>query len=401
MVKDAYFADKNYIGLYAHGFFNGMSNATVYMLTGSYFLDLGVHISLILLFYGLEFGLRGTLCPIGVKIFNKLGAVKSVSLANLLNIIFFLMMTLVEDNHMMMFAALCFYAMAGAIYFPFADVMEAIYIKDDHNRGKQLSLSLVIFSLSTALGLLISAYLLANFGFEYVAFFVGIMFAFASLPFFFMQGKELHMPNYKIVDGYKFVASHEVRDMLMPLYGEHLRIIMFFIAVPLFLLTIIGDVEVFSYLVALTIIIDAAVTLLLGRKADKTGTASALKYTFALTSLNAGFLMTAVTGPITGFFASTLEKLSYHAFTTTFTAGMHNHILKKKGNILMFGSSYQMLLCWYELITLGIISLLAVYMGTDVLYILFVLGAIGSFMCWRFFVKQERANASDTQKIAN
>lgn len=261
------------------------------------------------------------------------------------------MMILVEDNHLYMFVALFFYAFGAAVFYPFGMVMEAIYIKDDHNRGKQMSLSLVVKSLSAGIGIIVGAFLPEKFGYVGLSIFVGACLALSSLPF-----------------------------------------LMMLVFVPLFLFTVVDDLKTYSYLVATAVFTEAAITLIIGRKTDKHGVAHALERSFYLNAFTSGFLIFAVSNPLTAFIGDSLNKFGHSAYMTALRSGMQLIFRSRsKEDLLLFGSSYELVLCLGDMMILIILSLLAYFIGENIFYVAFVLGAWGCFASWRFFLKRENS----------
>jgi len=165
-IKESYFADKNYGLIYAHHFLRNIANAAMYIFTGAYFLKLGMPLHFVLLFYGLEFGVRGFLCPFGLSFLNKVGIIKAQITVAIFLILFFVGISFSDQNLWIGFCSLFLAAISGAIYYPFMDVFEAIYIKDNYNRTKQLSMSLISGSLGRVVGAAGVGFLLSSYGFD-------------------------------------------------------------------------------------------------------------------------------------------------------------------------------------------------------------------------------------------
>ena len=135
-LKDSYFTDKNYSLIYTHHFFRSMSSAAMYIFTGAYFLKLGMPLHFVLLFYGLEFGMRGILCPFGIAFLNKVGLVKAQLVSAIFLFLFFVGLSFSNQNLVIGFFSLFLAAISNAIHNTFNANLEALYIKEDNNRTK-------------------------------------------------------------------------------------------------------------------------------------------------------------------------------------------------------------------------------------------------------------------------
>lgn len=380
-IKDNYFTSANYAGLYAHSFFRNTASSAMYIFTGAYFLKLGMPLPWVLLFYGLEFGVRGMLCPFGMAVFKKLGIIKSQSLSALLLLLFFVGLSFADQNLMIGFSSLLFAAMSGAIYYPFQDVIEAIYVKDDHNRAKQISLNIVMGSLGRIVGAAGVGYLITHHGFDWVLLMVSVALAGSILPFLRMTPHADISFHFTPKETYQFLLDDRFREFWQPFFGQQLIIIIRAVMVPIFIYSVVGELDTLGYLIALTLMIEKICTLIAGHKTDKIGARKTIRFSlgaYTLAMLSYGFLAKT---PLSIFFVESFHKTALNIFDSAFRSAIHNKARKTDGqNILLFGTGWQMGLCIGELVTLPIYALLSVFIGINVFYVACACAVVGMWM---------------------
>ena len=189
----------------------------------------------VLLFYGLEFGVRGFLCPFGLSFLNKVGIIKAQIIAAIFLILFFVGISFSDQNLWIGFFSLFLTAISGAIYYPFLNVFEAIYVRDNNNRAKQLSMSVVSGSLGKIGGAAGVGFLLSGFGFDAVLVFITVCLILSIIPFLWLKAHATHIPTIKPADVYGFIVQDEFKSLWKPFFGEQLTIIVRTVMVPIFI----------------------------------------------------------------------------------------------------------------------------------------------------------------------
>jgi len=388
-IKESYFADKNYGLVYTHHFLHNIATAAMYIFTGAYFLELGMPLHFVLLFYGLEFGVRGFLCPFGLSFLNKVGIIKAQIIAALFLVLFFVGISFSDQNLFIGFFSLFLAAISGAIYYPLMDVFEAIYIKDNHNRAKQLSMSLISGSFGKVFGAAGVGFLLSNFGFDVVLAFITVCLTLAIMPFFWLKAHATHIPTIRPADVYEFLTQNEFKSLWKPFFGEQLTIIVRAVMVPIFIYTIVEELDALGYLIALSIIIEKIITLMAGHYTDELGPKKIIKFstrTYTLAMLSYIFLAKT---PLSVFFVESYHKITLNIYGSSFRSAMHNYAREKYPNkIMLFGASWQMLLCFGELLILPLYGLLAYFIGINVFYVSCVFAVLGIFMVNHYFQRE-------------
>ena len=387
-MKDGYFADRNYVLIYMHHLFVSIAYAAMYIFTGAFFLGQGMPLHFVLLFYGLEYGLRGVLCPYGLMVFNRFGVFRSLAISIFFKILFFVGVALAEYNLWLGFASFIVVALSGAIYYPFLDVLEAIYIKEDQNRARQLSLGLVSKSIGKIIGSAGVGFILVHFGFEAVVIFIAVTLILAVLPFIWVDRHNVGISNYKPADSFQFLVSPDFRPLWPLFLAKQLYIIVRSVIIPIFIYSIVEDIELLGYLVALTILVEKAMTLLAGHYTDRLGVQNSMNIisvSYPLSML--GFIFLAKT-PFSILLVESFHKINSNFFTSTFMSALHGYGRKNfKDKIMLYGAGWQMMLCFGELIFLPFYGFLAYFIGEAVFYIAFVFAAVGVLVVRQRFRK--------------
>ena len=269
-------------------------------------------------------------------------------------------------------------AIAGAIYYPLTDILEAIYIEEDHNRTKQLSVVLIINSLAGVIAAAGGGFLLTHYSFDAVVFLVSLAFVLSIIPFLWLQKGAQYIPNLKPVDVYKFMVRDNFKPLWTTFFGQQLIIITNIVIIPIFIYTIVGELNALGYLIALALIVEKICTLTAGHYTDKLGVSktirfSAISYPLAM----AAYIFLAKT-PLSVFFVESYNKIAHNTYMSAYRSGIHAHARKQHANHLMlFGAGWQMSLCFGELLILPLYALLAYFIGINVFYVSCCAAALG------------------------
>lgn len=388
LLKKHYFSHQNYTLIYSHHLFHNISSAAIYVFTGSYFLTLGMPLHFVLLFYGLEFGVRGFLCPFGIALLNRVGLVKAQIISAIFFMLFFVGISFAKDNLFIGFFSLFLSAMGGAIYYPLIDVLEALYVEENHNRTKQMSLGRVLGSLGKVIGAASVGFLVVHYNFNYVLILVTTTMALSILPFLRLKDVSKQAIHKTPKQVFQFIASEDFRPWWKPVFGEQLTIIVRVVMAPIFIYTVVGKLDVMGYLIGLALIAEKIFSLIAGYYTDKKGVKNILEkasYNYALAM--AGYIFLAKT-PLSAFLVESYHKTVFNVYNVAFRSGMHAHARDKHPKqILLFGAAWQMSLCFGELLVLSIYSLLAYFMGIDVFYVTCVVAVFGMWLLKGHFKK--------------
>jgi len=359
----------------------------MYIFTGAYFYELGMPLHFILLFYGLEFGLRGALCPFGLSFFQKVGVIKAFFTASFFLILFFVGISFSEDSLIIGFSSLILAAISGAIYYPILDVLEAIYITDDKNRTKQISMGIIAGSFGRVIGAAVAGFLLTHSGFDSVVVLVSLALILSTLPFFILPEPTTNMRSVeRSLDVYKFLLDDNFKKLHVPFFGLQLTIIVRAVMIPLFIFTIVEQMDHLGYLIALTLIIEKIFTLFAGHYTDKFGTQKTTHISLWTYTSAMGAYIFLAKSPLSIFFIESYYKIVNNIYDSAVRSGFHSYARKHyKNDVLLFGAGWQMSLCFGELFVLPLYGLLAYFIGLNIFYVAFALGIIGVWIVNRYF----------------
>jgi MFS family permease len=383
-----YFAEKQYALVYWHRAFRRAADSAIYAFTGAYFLKIGMPLPLVLFFFGLEFGLRGVFCPWGLKLISQLGIVKALTISAFFKLMFFVMMSYSESNIWIGFSSFIFYALAGGIFFPVFDVLEALFVKDDTVRGRQMSFGQIADGIAGVVGVGLFSYLLTHYSYAVASIPVALCTFLSVLPFLGLQKHMEPFDNFQQKDLFIFIKN-EFTPYLLPLFGLQLTIIGAGVIAPIFIYQMVGQFDVMGILIAAAIIVELLVTFLFGRYVDQKGVKRSFRPALLLHSacmLSYIFLAKTV---LMVFLTESLHKISRNFLRGSTVTGLHLSYRNGKKHLLLYGAGMQMTLCFFELLVLPLYALLSVWMGASVLYLAFLMSAVGVFLCAWFFWKTE------------
>lgn len=367
--------------MYLHILLNRIASAAMYIFTGAYFLKVGMPLHFVLLFYGLEFGIRGVLCPFGLKYMNRVGMLKAVLTASLLFILFFIGVSLSENNLFIGFSSLLFASLAGAIYYPMMDVFEALFVKDNKNRAKQISLSLVFKSLGTIIGSAGVGFILASFGFIWVVVVISVALMLSVIPFIWLEKKAQSIPKISPNDVYKFLFTPSFKEMWKPFFGQQLMIIVNIVMIPIFIFSIVEGFDYLGYILAAAVIIETVFTLTSGHLSDKYGLTKMLRISSITYPCALILYSVFAKSPFTAFLSDSIYKINWNIFETSFRPHIHRHGRDTyKENLIIFGAGWQMALCFGEVLVLPLYALLAYFIGMNIFYVSIICASIGLWM---------------------
>lgn len=142
-----YLYKKEYIYLYLSQFAFRFGNAIIDIFGTVMMYKSGMSISLILLLYGIRFGIMGLLSPLFIKVASKYGVAFCRLLANICRVITSYM--LITDNYNLTIFILTM-ALAGALSNPIENAISARFI-DEKYRGKYNGIRSISTAVATAL----------------------------------------------------------------------------------------------------------------------------------------------------------------------------------------------------------------------------------------------------------
>lgn len=377
-----YFRDKNYTLLYLHVFGDKIGNKLLEIFTGVLFYYLGMPLPFILLFFGLEFGLRGAVAPLAPVLALRVGIKKAITLSYAFLFIFFVFVGLAHVSLILGFLSFIFQSLSRGIYYPCVDTLHSVLIKDG-TRAKQNTLEMAWTAFAGLIAVGIGSSVLAN-AFIFALLAIAAVLALAIVPLYFMDALDVgFMPRF--FDVYRHLASKAWRENLLPLGAQSFAIIANVIVVPLFIFILVRTPQSFSFVIFAGLLLQIGLTLLYGALVDRHGHRKTLAGASVLQGAgNAGYLFVtqhvSVLPLLNGF-----NNTAWDMFTSNFDTRLQQKA-EKSGNPLLFNTLIQMTLCFVEIIALTLFALIAWQWGNAVFAVIFLASIAGLYFATRYFV---------------
>lgn len=377
----SYFPNKNYTALYLHVFADKITDRLVEVFSGAFLYSQGLPLPLVLLFYSLEFGLRGALAPIAPVLASKIGIRKSIAVAYTSLAVFFVIISLANNWLSIAFISFIFHSLARAIYYPCMDTLHSVFVQDG-TRGKQYSLEVVLTPLAVLIAVGIGSAALTSH-FIFVAIALAIILVLALLPLFMMDRFEAPFAK-SIVQGYTYFASNKFKENYVPLTGYALAIIANLIVVPLFIFTHVGSVSTFSFVILTGLLFELLFTLLYGKWIDTKGHKKTITIASTFQAItNTGFMFISQQLKLIPFLTG-LNSTAWNMYSSNYNTRIQQKA-DKSNQPLLFTTAVQMSLCFVEIVALSSFALIALKAGSLVFPIIFISSIIGLFLSTKYF----------------
>jgi MFS family permease len=377
-----YFPDKNYTALYLHVFGDTIANNLIQTFAGALLYSLGMPLALVILFFGLEFGLRGLIAPVAPIIASRIGIKKAMSASYVSLIIFFICLGLAHISLYIGFFAFIFRSISRGIYYPCADTLHSVLIKDG-SRGKQYTFEQVGVAISGLLATIIgTAALLHAFHFAIICLIAVLLLAIAPLMLIMDEVNISIRPQ--ISTAYKFLISEEYKENVLPFSGYAVAIIGNITIMPLFIFVLVHKAIAFGDIIFYGLLIQIIFLLIYGVLMDRKGHKETLPVVGGLQIAgNMGFIIATcvpyVLIPLTG-----TNNTIWSLFMSNYNTRIQQKA-NKRGNAFLFNTVVQMNLCFIEVIVLSVLALVALCWGTKVFVAVFLISCLGLIMSMKYF----------------
>lgn len=331
----------------------------------------GMSISLILLLYGIRFGLMGLLSPIYIKIASKYGIAFCRLLANICRIITSYM--LITNNYNLPIFILTM-ALAGAISNPIENAISAKYIDKKHI-GKYNSIRLIVGAIGAVLATgLITAGIIYNNN-TYTIIFITIAFL---MQVVFVKKLD-YKPEDKKSSSYKELLIDVVKIKTLV---KQVNIVKAFdlverFFVPLYLYIVLDNFVAFSTVIIVSITIQSIILFILGAYIDKNMVKSNNVVSILKTIVTGAYLIAKnkIVLSVNNMFYDNIKKM----YETSYTTAMQTAIKESNKDNDKLATLSEMWLCFTELIELSILALVAYYIKEKIFILLFAFELIAIF----------------------
>jgi len=345
----------------------------------------GIPIWLILLIYGLRFGITGLCTPLFVNISAKLGIAKCILISNIFSIASTYMMLQegsIYKNVVVFILVMGFMGISN----PTTDALSSKYVNTEH-RGEFNSFLNITKILGTAIASCLVAWgVISN---NTIVLFV-IITIFFLLQYIFIRKidykVEKRESTFKESMNYIFKSKSRYK-IIYALRTSHIIERQF---LPLYLYIVLQDFSLFSSIMILSLVLQVITVALIGKYSDKN-------------IVKANRLVTIIKGIITGVFLLAKSKIAVSlnktlsdnfekVYDTSIQTSIQNIIKEQKENSEFLSAVGQMSLCFTEVIVFSILAFLSNFMGEKVFIIIFSLSIISTFYINRSMKKEKIRN---------
>ena len=368
-----YFYKKEYKYMYLSIFFYNFANALIETFGTVMLYKAGLPIYLILLIYGIRFFITGLITPLFVTISNKIGVAKCILISNIFNIInsyFMLNSKSLYANIIVFVITMGFMGLSN----PSSDALSSKYVESEH-RGKFNSL----YFINKVLGIVFASLLVA---WGVISNNTIILFSIIVI-FFLLQYIMILKIDYKpqkksgfFKESIKYLLHTKSRyKIIYVLRANHIIERLF---VPMYLYIALQDFKAFSMVIIISLIFQIVTVTLIGKYTDKNikkanNLVSIIRFFITIIYL---FIKNKIIISINKAIGDNLEKV----YETSIQTSIQNIIKKSKEDSDLLSSIGQMSLCFSEVIIFLVLSIISIFIGNYIFYLIFILSIISTIM---------------------
>ncbi len=331
----------------------------------------GIPIWLILLIYGLRFGITGLLTPLFVSISSRFGIAKCILISNIFSIISAYMMidgTNIYKNIVIFILAMGFMGLSN----PSTDSLSSRYVETEH-RGRYNSLINIskIIAVALASGLVAWGVISDN----------NIILFTVIAIFFLLQYIFIRKIDYKVENktnafkaSMKYIIKSKSRyKIIYALRTSHIIERQY---VPLYLFIAVKDFSVFSSIIIISLLLQVITVSLIGKYTDKNISKSNTLVTIIKVIITSVFLF--AKNKVTIAFNKVLNDNFEKVYETSINTSIQNIIKESKEDNDLLSAVGQMSLCFTEVIVFPLLAIISSFIGEKVFIIIFILSILSS-----------------------
>ena len=376
-----YFYKKEYKYMYLSTISYSFANTLVGTFGTVMLYKNGIPIWLILLIYGLRFGLTGFTTPLFVTISSKLGIAKCILISNVFSIICAYIMldgTNLYKNIIIFILAMGFMGLSN----PLNDSLSSKYV-DTEYRGRYNSFINISKIIGTALASCLVAWCVIT---ENNIILFSIITIFFVLQYIFIKKIDYKVENktsafkatmkyiFKSKSRYKIIYALTTNQIIEKQFA------------PLYLYIVLKNFSVFSSIVIVSLLLQIITIMLIGKYSDKNLSRSNNLVSIIKTTITGVYLFSKNKVMIT--LNNTLSDNFAKVYDTSIKSSIQNIIRNSKEDSDLLSAVGQMSLCFTEVVIFSILSILSIFIGDRVFYIIFILSMISTIGI-NFNIKKE------------
>ncbi|MDO5002711.1 MAG: MFS transporter [bacterium] len=366
-----YFYKKEYKYMYLSTISYSFANTLIGTFGTVMLYKNGIPIWLILLIYGLRFGLTGFTTPLFVTISSKLGIAKCILISNIFSIISAYMMldgTNLYKNIIIFILAMGFMGLSN----PSNDSLSSKYVNTEH-RGRYNSFINISKIIGTALASCLVAWSVITENNI-------ILFAIITI-FFILQYIFIKKIDYKVeikASAFKTTMEYilKTKSRYKTIYALTTNQIIEKQFKPLYLYIVLKNFSVFSSIVIVSLLLQIATITLIGKYSDKNLSKSNNLVSIIKTTITGIYLFS--TNKVMISINNTLSDNFAKVYETSIQTSIQNIIKDSKEDSDLLSAVGQMSLCFTEVVIFTILSILSIFIKDKIFYIIFILSMIST-----------------------
>ena len=368
-----YFYQKEYKYMYLGTVSYSFANALIGTFGTVMLYKSGIPIWIILLIYGLRFGITGLCTPLFITISSKFGIAKCILISNIFSIISAYMM--LDGSNLYKSISLFILSMGFmGISNPSSDSISSKYIDKDY-RGRVNSFLNITKIVSQAIASFLVAWgVISN---NNIVLFTIIVI------FFYMQYVFVRKIDYKIENksnafktSIKYIFESKSRyKIIYALRTNHIIERQF---VPLYLFIVLKDFSLFSSIIIASLILQIITVTLIGKYSDRNLSKANNIVTVIKAVITSIFLFTK--NKVTISLNKTLSDNFEKVYETSIQTSIQNIIKESKENNELLSAVGQMTLCFTEVIIFIILAIISSFIEEKVFIVIFILSIISTIL---------------------
>ncbi len=331
----------------------------------------GIPIWLILLIYGLRFGITGLCTPLFVSISSRFGIAKCILISNIFSIISAYMMldgTNIYRNIVIFILAMGFMGISN----PSTDSLSSKYVETEH-RGRYNSLINISKIIAVALASCLVAWGVISDNNIILSTIIAIFFL---LQYIFIRKIDYKVENKTnaFIASMKYIIKSKSRyKIIYALRTSHIIERQY---VPLYLFIAVKDFSVFSSITIISLLLQVITVSLIGKYTDKNIIKANSLVTIIKVIITSVFLF--AKNKVTIAFNKVLNDNFEKVYETSINTSIQNIIKESKEDNDLLSAVGQMSLCFTEVIVFALLAIISSFIGEKVFIIIFILSILSS-----------------------
>ena len=382
-----YFYKKEYKYMYL----SSMSYSVAYTLIETYGTVMlyknGIPIWLILLIYGIRFGITGFVTPLFITISSKLGIAKCNLISNIFGIISSCIIMNTTDIKQTLILFIVVMGLNG-LSNPTTDALSSKYV-DKVYKGRFNSFFKISKILGQAMGSALVTWGVITSNNIILFIIIAILFL---LQYAFIR-KIDYKPQNK-VNAFKSSMEYifETNSRYKFIYALRTSHIIERQFVPLYVFIVLKDFTLFSSIIIISLLLQMITITLIGKYSDKNISKSNNLVTAIKVIITTIFLFdkNKITVSLNKTLSDNLEKV----YETSIETSIQNIIKESKEDNELLSTVGQMSLCFTEIIVFGILAVLSKFIGEKIFIVIFMLSIISTIFI-NISIKRQRNNVSN------